>query len=88
MVGITNHFKKLKRKWVQRRYGGGTTTYDGLLILVLRIRIRNLVISLPLYPGSGMKKNQRSGIRDSRCYINIPDHISESLVSMFWAKNT
>jgi hypothetical protein len=36
-----------------------------------------------LTPGSGMGKKSRSGSG-----MNIPDHISESLETTFWVKNT
>ncbi len=37
----------------------------------------------PLDPGSGMGKESRSGSG-----MNLPDHISESLETIFWVKNT
>ncbi len=40
-----------------------------------------------LTPGSRMEKSG-SRIRDSDSGINIPDHISDSLVTMFWVNNT
>ena len=36
-----------------------------------------------LNPGSGMGKKSRSGSG-----MNIPDHISENLETIFWVKNT
>jgi hypothetical protein len=36
-----------------------------------------------LIPGSGMGKKSRSGFG-----MKIPDHISESLETIFWVKNT
>jgi hypothetical protein len=45
--------------------------------------IRDPVPFLPLDPGSEMGKKSRSGSG-----INIPDHISESLETTFWFKNT
>jgi hypothetical protein len=48
---------------------------------VLRIRIRDLVPFNPLYPGSGM--GQKSG---SGSGMNNPDHISESLKTIFCVK--
>jgi hypothetical protein len=38
-----------------------------------------------LTPGSGKVKKSRSG---SVSGMNIPDHISESLETIFWVKNT
>jgi hypothetical protein len=38
---------------------------------------------LSLDPGSGMGKKTKSGSG-----MNIPDHISESLETIFWVKNT
>jgi hypothetical protein len=48
---------------------------------VLWIRIQDPVPFLP--PGSGMGKKSRSGSG-----MNVPDHISESLETNFWIKNT
>jgi hypothetical protein len=53
------------------------------VIPVLLIRIRDPVLFWPLHPGSGMGKKTRSGTG-----MNIPDHISESLETTFWIKNT
>ncbi len=48
---------------------------------VLRIRIRDPVPNWPLDPGSGMGKKSWSGSG-----IYSPDHISESLETVFWVK--
>ncbi len=50
-------------------------------LLVLRIWIRDPVPFWPLDSGSGMGKKSRSGSG-----MNIPDHISESLETIFWGK--
>ncbi len=50
-------------------------------IPVLRIRIRDPVPFWPLHPGSGMVKNQDPGSE-----MNISDHISESLETIFVLK--
>jgi hypothetical protein len=48
----------------------------------LLIRIRDPVPFLPLDPGSGMGKKSGSGSG-----MNNPDHISESLETIFWGLN-
>jgi hypothetical protein len=45
------------------------------------LRIRNPVPFGPLDPGSGMGKISGSGSR-----MNNPDHITESLETIFWVK--
>jgi hypothetical protein len=50
---------------------------------VLRIRIRDPVYFGPLDPGSGMGKNQDP---DPGPGMNIPNHFSESLETIFWVK--
>jgi hypothetical protein len=50
---------------------------------VLRIQIRDPVPFWPLDPGSGMGKKQDP---DPESGMNIPDHISESLETIFWFK--
>jgi hypothetical protein len=50
---------------------------------VLRIRIWDPVPFLPLDPGSGMGKNQDP---DPGSGMYLPDHISESLETIFWVK--
>jgi hypothetical protein len=55
---------------------------------VLRIRVRDLVPFSPLDPGSGMGKKIKIRIRDPESGMNIPDHISESLETLFRVKNT
>jgi hypothetical protein len=47
------------------------------------LRIHDPVHFCPLDPGSGMGKKSRSGSG-----MNIPDHISESLETIFGVKNT
>jgi hypothetical protein len=54
---------------------------------VLRIRIRDPVPFSPLDPGSGIVKKIKIRFRDPESGMNIPDHISESLETIFWVKN-
>ncbi len=71
-------------------YAAGNFPHIGLLAslclhlpAVLWIRIRDPVPFWPLDPGSEMGKKSGSGSR-----MKIPDHISESLETIFWDKNT
>ncbi len=52
---------------------------------VLRTRIQDPVLFWPLDPACGMEKSW-SGIRGPRSGINIPDHISQRVVKIFWVQ--
>ncbi len=59
-------------------YGSPTFEIDSVFIFTLQHCCRS---------GSGREKC-RSGIRDLGSRINISDHISKSLISIFWVKTT
>jgi hypothetical protein len=61
----------------------GTGRRSPNIFSMLRIRIRDSVSFYPLDPGSGMGKKSKSGSG-----MNIPDHVSERLETIFWVKNT
>ncbi len=50
---------------------------------VLRIRIRDPCLFVPWIREPGWRKKSRT-----RSGMNIPNHISESLETLFWVKNT
>jgi hypothetical protein len=60
-------------------------TYNYYQCLLAVLRIRDLGSGTFLTPGSGMNKNQDP---DPGSGINNPDHISESLETTVWVKNT
>ncbi len=63
----------------------------GSEMVVLRIRIQDPVIFWPLDPGSVYRMGKiwiRIRDWDTGWTMNIPDHFSESLETVFWVKNT
>jgi hypothetical protein len=55
---------------------------------VLRIRIRDRCLFDPWIRDPGWVPKNQDPDPGSRSGMNIPDHISESLGTIFWAKNT